>query len=220
MALGNLRVSSLWGKCHPLSALPLSLVTAILLISGICTARAQRGALTLPRNLAELSATANQIVQGRVVSAQVEAHPDYKNLKTVLISLQVDDVLKGGASKTLTFRQFIWDIRDISDVAGYRVGDEVLLFLNRPTSLGLISPVGLEQGRFRVVRSSTGESVAINGNGNSGLLSGLIESGTLNTSKLSPASRSTVRNFRHGAITLSALKESTRALLQNSARPR
>jgi hypothetical protein len=172
----------------------------------------------MPRNLSDLSSTADRIVQGRVVTVRVEPHPDYKNLKTLLITLEVDDVLKGGTSKTFTFRQFIWDIRDISNAAGYRVGDEVLLFLNRPTSLGLTSPVGLDQGRFRVVKNRRGESVALNGNGNSNLLNGLIESGTLNTSTLSARSRSTMQGFAKGPIDLSALKESVRVLIQSRAR--
>jgi hypothetical protein len=99
------------------------------------------------------------------------------------------------------------------------VGGEVLLFLNRPTPIGLTSPVGLEQGRFRVAKSSTGKSLAVNGNGNSGLFNGLIESGALDPSKLSAQSRSEVRDFKQGAISLSALKESARVLLQSPTRP-
>jgi hypothetical protein len=148
----------------------------------------------------------------------VEPHPDYKNLKTLLITLQVEDVLKGGTAKTLTFRQFIWDLRDISDAAGYRVGDEVLLFLNRPTAINLTSTVGLEQGHFRITKTRSGDSLAINGDGNSHLMSGLIETGTLNVSKLSARSRSTMQNFRQGSVDLDALKESVRVLLQSSAR--
>ena len=116
-------------------------------------AHAQRGAITLPRNLADLSSNAGQIIQGRVVSATVEPDPRYNHLQTLVLTLAVDDVLKGQAPATFTFREFLWDIRDISDHAGYHLGDEVLLFLNRPTTLGFVSPVGLEQGRFRVVRA-------------------------------------------------------------------
>ena len=154
------------------------------------------------------------------MSARVEGHPQYQNLKTLLITIEVEDVLKGGIDKNVTFRQFIWDIRDISDAAGYRKGDEVLLFLNRPTSLGLTSPVGLEQGRFRLTRSRSGEFLAINGSDNSGLFSGLIDSGTLKAARLSPRSRYAVQIFKHGAISLTTLKESVRVLLQDQARSR
>jgi hypothetical protein len=134
--------------------------------------------------------------------------------------LQVDDVLKGTTVKTFTFREFIWDVRDISDAAGYRVGDEVVLFLNRPTSLGLISPVALEQGRFRVMKDRTGTYQAVNGSGNTDLFKNLAESGALDVSKLTSSSQSALRGFKRGAIPLSALKESTRALLRTSGRSR
>lgn len=188
------------------------------LVAGLPEGHAQRGAITLPHNLSDLSGTADRIIQGKVVAARVEPHPDYKNLKTILITLQVDDILKGGTAKTFTFRQFIWDIRDISDAAGYRVGDEVLLFLNRPTPINLTSPVGLEQGRFRIVKTVSGQSLALNGDGNAHLMGGLIETGTLNTSKLSARSRSTMQSFKRGPIDLDALKESVRVLLQSGAR--
>lgn len=155
--------------------------------------------------------------RGRVVAARVEPDPDYKNLKTLVVTLQVEDVLKGDAGKTMTFRQYIWDIRDISNAAGYRVGEEVLLFLNRPTSLGLVSPVGLEQGRFRVMTKRNGEVSAINGNGNAGLMRGVMESGALNTARLSAKPRATMTGFTEGAISLSALKESVRALVAKQA---
>lgn len=188
-------------------------------LSALCAppANAQQGAITLPRNLADLSATADRIVQGKVVAARVEAHPAYPNLNTVLVTLAVDDVMKGAPAKTLTFRQFIWDLRDVSSAAGYRAGDEVLLFLNRPTPLGLTSPVGLQQGRFRVTKGRGGELVAMNGSGNAGLLSGAISSGALNTARLSADSRAAIQGHKQGVIPLSALKESVRVLLQGQA---
>lgn len=193
-------------------------MAAWLVLASCLAAQAQRGAITAPRNLAQLSSMADRIVQGRVVTAVVEPHPEYRNLKTVVVTLEVNDVLKGVASRTVTFRQFIWDLRDIATTAGYRGGDEVLLFLNRPTSLGLVTPVGLEQGRFRVRRSASGEVTAINGHGNVGLFDRAATSGTLDTAKLSTQSRTAVRQFKQGAIPLSALKESTRLILQEQAR--
>jgi len=178
-------------------------------------AHAQRGAITLPRNLADLSSNAGQIIQGRVVSATVEPDPRYNHLQTLVLTLAVDDVLKGQAPSTFTFREFLWDIRDISDRAGYHLGDEVLLFLNRPTTLGLVSPVGLQQGRFRVVKGADGQDYAINANQNSGLFDNVVRSGALNPAKLSAKSRTTVQSFQRGPIALSALKESVHLLVQS-----
>jgi hypothetical protein len=80
---------------------------------------------------------------------------------------------KGAAhSGTYTFRQFIWDIRDRRDAAGYRKGQELVLFLNPATAHGLTSPVALEQGRFQVLRGVDGTARAVNGRANRGLLRG------------------------------------------------
>jgi len=179
-------------------------------------AHAQRGAITLPRNLADLSSNARQIIQGRVVSATVEPDPRYNHLQTLVLTLAVDDVLKGQAPTTFTFREFLWDIRDISDRAGYHLGDEVLLFLNNPTPLGLVTPVGLQQGRFRVVKGADGRDYAINGNQNSGLFDNVVGSGALNAAKLSSKSRATVQSFQRGPIPLTAFKESVHLLVQGS----
>ena len=178
-------------------------------------AHAQRGAITLPRNLADLSSNAGQIIQGRVVSATVEPDPRYNHLQTLVLTLAVDDVLKGQAPTTFTFREFLWDIRDISDRAGYHLGDEVLLFLNNPTPLGLVTPVGLQQGRFRVVKGTDGQDYAINANQNAGLFDNVVRSGALNPAKLSAKSRATVQSFRQGPIALTALKESVHLLIQS-----
>src|SRR4051794_17780989 len=88
------------------------------------SANGQRGALTAPRNLDELTAKASVIVVGRVVSAAVEPHPDYPNLMTTVVTLRVSETLKGTTGATYTFRQFIWDIRDRQTAQGYRRGQE------------------------------------------------------------------------------------------------
>ena len=189
-------------------------VSSSFLLSTFATA--QRGAITKPRNLSDLTLAADRIVQGRVETVRVEAHPTYPNLRILVLTLATDDVLKGRAEKHVTLRQFIWDIRDIADNAGYRTGDEVLLFLNRPTSLGLVSPIGLEQGRFRILHPSTTHSLAINSVGNHSLMEGLVASGKLRPRELSPATRATVQSFQGGPIPLSALKESLKSLLAQS----
>ncbi len=183
-------------------------------------APAQRGAITKPRNLGDLTLAADRIVQGRVETVRVEAHPLYPNLRVLVLTLATDDVLKGKADQHITLRQFLWDIRDLADNAGYRVGDEVLLFLNRPTPLGLVSPVGLEQGRFRILHPSAARSQAVSSVGNHGLMQGMFASGKLRPRELSPATRAEVQNFQGGPISLSALKESVKSLLTQSQKAR
>lgn len=142
---------------------------SILLLMSSGPVAAQRGAITVPRNLAELTSQAAVIIHGRVLSARVEPHPDFAQLNTVVVTLKVEETLKGEASPTFTFRQFIWDIRDRWDAAGYRKGQELVLLMNAPTQYGLSSPAGLGQGRFRVVQDAAGDRVAINERHNAGL---------------------------------------------------
>jgi hypothetical protein len=134
---------------------------------------AQRGAVTAPRNLAELVDESGVVVIGHVISTRVEPHPQYSALWTVVVTLQVDETLKGSTGDTYTFRQFIWDFRDRSDAAAYRKGAQMLLLLTTPNANGLSSPSGLEQGRFQVTSDASGKLLASNGRNNVGLLNGV-----------------------------------------------
>src|SRR5919108_234187 len=73
---------------------------------------AQRGALTAPQNLAQLTDAAHVIVRGYIWSANFEPHPELPKLRTVVVKVKVFETLKGSAPPLYTFRQFIWDIRD------------------------------------------------------------------------------------------------------------
>jgi hypothetical protein len=134
---------------------------------------AQRGAISAPQNLAQLTDTAQLIVRGNILSAKFEPHPEIASLKTVVVTMKITETLKGSAPKIYSFRQFIWDIRDRADQAGYRKGQEVLLMMNKPSEVGLTSPVGLEQGRFRIITAHAGNKMAVNGHANAGLFSGM-----------------------------------------------
>jgi hypothetical protein len=136
---------------------------------------AQEGAVTVPRNLAELTMQAQTIVRGTIISAGVEPHPTLTHLSTVVVTMHVDKALKGSADKTLTFRQFIWDYRDRLNAEGYRKGQQVLLLLNPTTPLGFTSTAGLGQGRFHIVRDAAGVEYAVNDRGNTNLMRGLPE---------------------------------------------
>jgi hypothetical protein len=143
----------------------------LLLLFVSATANAQGGASTAPADLDTLIQSSQIIVRGHVVSARVEPHPQFPNLHTVVVTLSVTRVLKGEATSTLMFRQFIWDARDLPIFAGYKGAGELLLFLNPVSPYGLTSPVGLEQGRFRILRDAKGNRYALNGRGNLGLFS-------------------------------------------------
>ena len=136
-------------------------------------ASAQSRAITLPRNLGELVSESHVVVQGWVTSVTLEPHEQLKNLMTVVVTLQVEETLKGENLKTLTFRQAVIDKRDQQQYLGYRTGQHVLLVLISPSRFGLTSPAGMEQGRFRIEAGGEGKLLATNGFGNAGLFRGL-----------------------------------------------
>jgi hypothetical protein len=173
---------------------------------------AQRGALTVPRNLGELVDQAETIVRGHVVGALVEPHPEMGGLQTVVVTLRVEETFKGAAGNTFTFRQFIWDARDRLDAAGYKKGQHWLLLLNRATPYGLTSPAGIEQGRFRIVRDAAGHEAAVNGAGNRGLLRNLAPMLKQRKAQLSPELSARVKEERGGPIALDDLRELIRQL--------
>jgi hypothetical protein len=177
-----------------------TVVTALLLVLVCGTVRAQEGAVTVPRNLVELATQAQTIVRGRIISATVEPHPTLNNIKTVVVTMHVDQALKGTSDKTLTFRQFIWDYRDRINAEGYRKGQQVLLLLNAPTQLGLTSTAGLGQGRFQIVRDAAGVEYAVNERANRDLMRGVPEALNAKGVKLSAALDAVVRRPASGPI--------------------
>jgi hypothetical protein len=187
---------------------------ASLLVFALCAPPlcAQRGALVEPRNLGELVAQSETIVRGYVVSAKVEPHPELSNLSTVVVTLRVAETLKGDARQTLTFRQFIWDIRDRMDAARYRKGQHLLLLMNPTTRYGLTSPAGLDQGRFRISRDAAGREVASNGLGNAGLFRDLSTQLKSKRVGVAPHLAALMEQHRAGPIALDDLRELTRQL--------
>jgi hypothetical protein len=171
------------------------------------TGWAQRSALTIPANLGQLARQAATIVRGRVIAVQVEPHPELSNLTTVEVSLRVEENLKGTSESVLTFRQFVWDLRDKKDGAGYRKGQELLLLLNPISSYGLTSPAGMEQGRFQISRDAKGNATAVNGYGNAGLFSNLPAQARQQGAKLSASVTALVTQHRSGPVPLTQLEE-------------
>ena len=189
-----------------------------LLVLAACIAAApafaQRGAMTVPRNLDQLTDRASDIVRGTVVSARVEKHPELSNLDTVVVTLRVHDTLKGHAAGTYTFRQYIWDVRDRYDAAGYRKGQDLLLLMIAPSEYGLSSPAGMNQGRFRIERDRSGREVAVNGTDNLRLFDGLAAADKP-VAALTPKQASLAAKHRKGPVELAELEAMIRAYTRN-----
>jgi hypothetical protein len=177
---------------------------------------AQRGAMTVPRNLSQLTDRSAYIVRGNVVSAHVEKHPEFTNLDTVVVTLRVKETLKGETGNTFTFRQFIWDIRDRSDGAGYQKGQDLLLMMIAPNQHGLSSPAGLQQGRFRILRDKTGKEFAVNGQSNFKLFEGMGTELARKGITLSAKSSALVAKHRSGPVAVGDLTGLIRELTKES----
>ena len=189
----------------------------LLLVCLTGTAWAQRGALVVHRNLGELTDRAAVIVRGRVVEARVEKHPEFTALHTIVVTLRVTETLKGDTAPSYTFRQYIWDLRDRRDVAGYRKGQEYVLLMNAPNEHGLTSPAGMEQGRFRIYRDRNGVEVSGNGHGNFGLFRGLDAQLAKRGRSLTPQSSRLVKSHRSGPIPAAELTRVIRELVAGGA---
>jgi hypothetical protein len=175
---------------------------------------AQSGALTIPRNLDQLTARSADIVRGTVISARVEKHPEFNALSTVVVNLRVQETLKGHASGTFTFRQYVWDIRDRKYAGGYQKGQDLLLMMIAPSEYGLSSPAGLEQGRFMISRDSSGREIAVNGHGNLKLFDGISARVAVKGIPLSPRTSSLVQKHIKGPVELRDLTALIRELAQ------
>ena len=85
------------------------------------------------------------------------------------------------------------------------------MLLNKPNQYGLSAPVGLEQGRFLIVRTADGDLAAVNGVSNGGLFQNFEQEMKSRGRPLSPAMATRVQQFRGGPIKLGELKDFIRA---------
>jgi len=163
------RESRSWTK----QAVVVGTVVGTLLLLTVPGLLAQRGALTVPLTLPQLVGRAETIVVGSIATVRVEPHPQYPNLNTAVFTLRVKEALKGmtNAENFHTYRQYLPDFRD-KDRVFLEKGSKVLIMLNKISSLGLTSPAGLTQGRFRIM-TVNGQQVAINGHSNYNLFTGI-----------------------------------------------
>jgi hypothetical protein len=136
--------------------------------------------------LPELSHRAGIIVQGRIVEARYEPHPNYPHVATVLVTLQVEQMLRGPGEQQFSFRELILSPHAARGKRGYLAGQRLLLFLPAASRYGLSSPLGGEQGRFHIWRDQRGNELVENEFRNAGLFKGLAEAATQAGVSLSP----------------------------------
>jgi hypothetical protein len=85
--------------------------------------------------------------------------------------------------------------------------------MNPTSDIGFTSPVGIEQGRFRVEKDATGTLVAVNAHSNLTLMQGMSDIGA--NMKLSARARQSIVSVSAsgGAIPVDVLEETVRALI-------
>jgi hypothetical protein len=149
------------------------LVLALVVVATSLPLRAQF--LTRQVNLAYLARRADVVVQGRVANVRYEGLPGYPNIPTVVVTLQVERMLRGPGGTHYTFRQWISSPRELGGKRGYLVGQRLLLFMPLASRAGLSSPLGLEQGRFKIGPDARGQETIANGYGNAGLFKNVPE---------------------------------------------
>lgn len=120
-------------------------------------------------NLAYLTQRADVIVQGHVTEVVHETLPNSPNIYTLRVTLRVDDMMRGPAGKTYTFREIFLGLRAKEGKRSYQAGQHLLLFLPSPSRYGLSSPIGIEQGRFHISQNTSGSALISNETGNIGL---------------------------------------------------
>lgn len=160
-----------------------------------------------PLNLEDLTTRASRIIHGRCL--EVRSERDARLGRDVLVvTLQVQRTLKGGATPTLTFRQLAPPAPGGAGVVGmpvFRKGEEVILFMAGEASTGLSAPLGLGQGKFAVSRDKQGRGRASNGFGNAPLFRGLSERAA---ARLGPSVRQWERQRDIPSDTLLSMVES------------
>jgi hypothetical protein len=172
----------------------------------------QNDALTLPRHLGELVGESQVVVQGNVTSVNLEPHTQLKNLMTVVVTVRVEEALKGQPGTVYTFRQAVINPRDQRQKMGYQTGQHVLLMLMKPSQYDLTSTAGLHQGRFRIEVGADGTLQATNGAGNMGLFRGLSQHVQAKGLRLTPEAQVLVTRTEGGPVPLEQLKSLIRTL--------
>ncbi|MEE8585083.1 MAG: hypothetical protein V3T83_09555 [Acidobacteriota bacterium] len=123
-------------------------------------------------NLVEMVQLSDRIFWGVCLDAQSKDDPD-TGLTMMEYTFQVQRGFKGvQAGERVVFRQFQAASGRIMGIPGlprYNKGNEWLIFLHGDSRIGLTSPVGMEQGLFRLERMQDGEVGVVNSLGNANL---------------------------------------------------
>ena len=167
----------------------------------------QQGTHVKQTNLEDLVRHSELIVRARVLEVRGEKHPSLPDTDTLLVRVRILETLKGKVDPIYSFRIFIFDATDVGKDLGYRVGSEMVLFLPPPSRYGFSSPVGLEQGRFRMQHDAAGNETVVNDLGNAGLFQGMEQRFQSMQGRIPEAARTAVLQHRGEPIRYADFRE-------------
>lgn len=170
-------MSKSWIRCMVLMAA--MGLTGLAVAPGFATTMA-------PQNLAALAKSAQDIVVGDVTRI---TEGRQGNLRYLEVEVSVSEAILGTPGRSLKFRQFGVQakqpvengrrfIGQLPSMPQYTVGENVILFLGRPSSLGFRTTIGLQQGKFTVLSGN-----AVNAFQNNGLFKNVPTGGATLTEK-------------------------------------
>ena len=120
----------------------------------------------LPVSLQRMAKTAEIIFHGTAIGNEVRLDQASGRVATYT-SFKVIEVIKGNPGEIHTIKQIGGQLpgsnvrQVIHGVPRFAVGEEYVIFLPKPSSLGFASPIGLSQGKFDI-RKLNGQAVVTN----------------------------------------------------------
>jgi hypothetical protein len=148
---------------------------AVLLLSAAVSISSSFPSQVRPIDLEQMTQRAARIFSGRCTGSRIEVDPAL-NRRVVVSTFHVQRAVKGVKGGPVTVRMLAGPASapgsEPAGVPTFRPGEEVVLFLYGESTLGLTSPVGLGQGRFRIFSDKLGRKVALNDFGNANLSRG------------------------------------------------
>jgi len=136
----------------------------LLALSIAMSATRATATLVLPQNIEQLESQAQLIFAG-VCTGRTSAFTS-QGIPVNIFTFEVRDIAKGNlrTGARIEVRHFGNDVPNaqrlamrIPGIPTYTVGQEVVLFLNPPSAIGLTAPVGLSQGLFSVEGTRDGK---------------------------------------------------------------
>jgi len=148
-----------------------NLTLVVVLIWGCLMTGESLAVVVKQMNLEDVVTSSRYIFAGRCAGSEIR-HDAETGRQVVFVKFTVAQMIKGEEVDEITFKMSRVAV-DMGNVPTFARGEEVILFLYGKSDVGFTSPVGLAQGTFSVLSSSTGEKVVVNGNNNSSLLQGI-----------------------------------------------